>query len=311
MTENESYYRPQRHYLLSLIYILILTGLGFVLIGPFIGIFVSLLFYPGGMEDFIGKLQHPAAFPEMKFYLFFVQATGTLVGLILTPLIILKRYQTPIRDFFRIHLAELQPFLVTAFIVIAFVGLNSVFAEWNYYFDFPDAFESWARAREDAAAEITQALTSLSNGTELMIALLVIAVLPAIGEEIVFRGLVQNELYRGTRNVHASIWIGAILFSAIHLQFYGFLPRLLLGALFGYLYYWSGNLWIAIFAHFVNNALSVVAMYYYHQGAFEFDLESPEALPMPAVISSAVLTGGLLLYFYKYFQNRKPPIPQL
>jgi membrane protease YdiL (CAAX protease family) len=92
------------------------------------------------------------------------------------------------------------------------------------------------------------------------------------------------------------------------MQFFGFIPRVLLGALFGYLYYWSGNLTLAIIAHFVNNGVSVLAMYFYQQGAFEFDLESPESAPASVVIVSAALTAGLLYYFYKYFQH-KPSTP--
>jgi membrane protease YdiL (CAAX protease family) len=142
----------------------------------------------------------------------------------------------------------------------------------------------------------------------LLIALVIIAVLPAIGEELVFRGLIQNELFRGTKNIHVSIWIAAFLFSAIHIQFFGFVPRLLLGALFGYLYYWSGNLSLAILAHFVNNAVSVVALYLYQHGKFTFDIESPESAPPNVVIVSTLITAGLLFYFYKYFQARKTSI---
>src|SRR5690606_4911795 len=140
---------------------------------------------------------------------------------------------------------------------------------------------------------------------ELMFALVIIAILPAVGEEIVFRGLIQNELLRGTRNVHVAIWVAAILFSTIHFQFYGFVPRLLLGALFGYLYYWSGNLMLAILAHFVNNGVSVVALYLYQQGKFAFDIESQEAAPPQMVIISTILTAGLLYYFYIYYRDRK------
>ena len=311
MTENELNGRPSRHYIMSLIYIVVLVILGFVVVGHSVGLFIAFIFYPGSGQEFLEALKAPSEHPEVKLSLFVMQGVVTLVGLILTPMLILRRYQTPLREFFGVRRFEWVPFAMTAFIVVVFVGVNSWFAEWNHNIDFPDVFEEWARAREDAAAEMTELLTTLSNSGELLIAILVIAILPAIGEEIVFRGLIQNELFRGTRNVHLSIWIAAVLFSAIHFQFYGFVPRLLLGALFGYLYYWSGNLWLAIFGHFVNNAASVVAMYYYQQGAFEFDMESQEALPLPAVLTSAALTTGLLYFFYKYFEARKPPIPQL
>jgi uncharacterized protein len=134
--------------------------------------------------------------------------------------------------------------------------------------------------------------------------MIVIGVLPAIGEEIVFRGIIQNQLFRATHNKHVAIWIAAILFSAIHFQFFGFVPRMLLGALFGYLYYWSGNLWMSVIAHFANNGFSVLAMYFYQKGAIGFDVEDTESVPAHFVIFSALLTAGLLFYFYKYYQNR-------
>ena len=121
--------------------------------------------------------------------------------------------------------------------------------------------------------------------------------------------MIQNELHKATNNIHVSIWFAAVLFSAIHFQFFGFVPRMLLGALFGYLYYWSGSLMLAILAHFVNNAVSVVALYLYQQGTFSFDVESQESAPLNIVIFSALLTVGLLYYFYKYYQDRKIAMP--
>jgi hypothetical protein len=218
------------------------------------------------------------------------------------------REQRSLADFFKQKGLAWIPVLVTTALVIIFMAVNSIFIEWNAAFDFPEfarEVETWAREREETAAELTEFLTSFSSSGEMILALIIIAVLPAIGEEIVFRGLIQNELYRGTKNIHVSIWFAAILFSAIHFQFFGFVPRLLLGALFGYLYYWSGNLMLAILAHFVNNGVSVVALYMYQKGTFEFDLESQESAPPNVVIMSAVLTAGLLYYFYKYYQDRK------
>ncbi len=138
---------------------------------------------------------------------------------------------------------------------------------------------------------------------ELIIALFVIAVLPAIGEELVFRGLIQNELKRLTQNVHVAIWVSALLFSAFHLQFFGFVPRLLLGALFGYLYYWSGNLSMAVLAHFTNNAVAVFSLYYYQQGTLEYNAESTEAFPLSVILTSGVFTSLLLLYFRNFYKT--------
>lgn len=308
MFENELGTRPEKHPVINLIVILLMVGLGFIIVGPIIGFFIALPFYDGGMIQLAEAIKHPMDNPDIKIPLYIMQGCATFMGLIVAPAIFLKREQKSVTDFFKHQGLEWIPVFITAFVVIIFMAVNSVFVEWNAGFNFPDfakEFENWARDLEDTNAELTRFLTNFGSTGELLIALFIIAVLPAIGEEIVFRGLIQNELYRGTKNIHLSIWIAAILFSAIHFQFFGFVPRLLLGALFGYLYYWSGNLSLAILAHFVNNGVSVVALYLYQQGKFTFDIVSPESAPANVVIISALLTAGLLYYFYKYFQDRK------
>ena len=311
MFENEIGARPQRHPVINLIVILLMVGLGFIIVGPIIGFFIALPFYDGSMIALAEAIQDPLDNPDIKIPLYIIQGSATFVGLIVAPAIFLTREQRSLADFFNSRGVALVPVVATVSLVIIFMAVNSVFIEWNAEVDFPayaDEFERWAREREDTAAELTAFLTKLSSPAELLLALLVIAVLPAVGEEIVFRGLIQNELYRGSQNIHVAIWVAAVLFSTIHMQFYGFIPRLLLGALFGYLYYWSGNLTLAIIAHFVNNAVSVVALYFYQRGALAFDVESQESAPLGAVIPSALLTAGLLYYLYKFYNDRKTAI---
>ena len=95
--------------------------------------------------------------------------------------------------------------------------------------------------------------------------IIMICILPAIGEEFLFRGIFQRLFIEWTKNVHIGILLGAFLFSFIHLQFFGFLPRLLLGIYFGYLFVWSRTIWLPVIAHFFNNAFAVV--YYYISGS--------------------------------------------
>ena len=312
MFENPLGARPEKHPVINLIIILLMVGLGFVIVGPIVGFFIALPFYHGGgMTQLAEGIQHPLDNPDTKIPLYIIQGCATVIGLILAPAAFLARGHKSLSDFFRKKELHWQPALITVLIVIIFMAVNSVFIEWNAKFNFPDfarSFEQWARAREDSAAELTTFLTSFGSAWQLAFAIVIIAVLPAIGEEIVFRGLIQNELYRGTKNIHLSIWIAAALFSAIHFQFFGFVPRLLLGALFGYLYYWSGDLKLAILAHFVNNSVSVLALYFYQQGKFSFDVESTEAAPPGVVLVSALITGGLLYYLHRYFQERKVSI---
>lgn len=312
MFEHDPGSRPEKPPVINLIIILLMVGLGFVVLGPIIGFFFALPFYDGGMVALAESIQPPLEDPALKIPLYIIQGCATFVGLIVAPWVYLKRRGGTLGEMLSPERIEWIPSLLTVFVVIIFMAVNSVFIEWNANFDFPEFasdFERWAKEREDTAAGMTKFLTNFGSTGELVVALVVIAVLPAIGEEIVFRGLIQNELHQATKNIHISIWFAAILFSTIHFQFFGFVPRLLLGALFGYLYYWSGSLLLAILAHFVNNGVSVVALYLYQQGAFSFDVESPESQPASIVILSAALTAALLYYFYKYYQDRKIAIP--
>ncbi len=126
---------------------------------------------------------------------------------------------------------------------------------------------------ETQLAEMIGNLLIVSEPYELWFNLLIIAVIPAIGEEFLFRGIIQKKLVEKFKNPHLGIWVAAIIFSAFHMQFQGFLPRVFLGAILGYLFVWSGNLWVPIFAHFANNAFQIVGQYFYQQGKTEFDFD--------------------------------------
>ena len=108
---------------------------------------------------------------------------------------------------------------------------------------------------EQQAETLTLRFLQVKSFGALLINLFVMALLPAIGEELTFRGLLLR------RVTHVTIWAVAILFAAIHLQFYGFVPRMLMGAMFGYVFVWTGSLWVPVIMHFVNNGMAVIAYY--------------------------------------------------
>ncbi|MFM7824220.1 MAG: lysostaphin resistance A-like protein [Bacteroidota bacterium] len=134
----------------------------------------------------------------------------------------------------------------------------------NEYMALPAALsgvEQWMKEAEEDMKVITEAMLVAQNPMDLLLNLLVIAAVPAIAEELLFRGLLQNLFGKLSSNKHVAIWITAALFSAIHMQFYGFLPRMVLGAAFGYMMVWSGSLWLPIAAHFANNGFAVMVSY--------------------------------------------------
>ena len=297
----------QRPAWLSIIFILLTATFGFVVIGPLIGFLVAMPFYDGTLFDLTTSLSDPTAHPEIRFPILIMQGCATLIGLIFIPFLYVWAIEKTNALSWVGKSTTFAIVIVTAVIVISFMAINSVFIEWNANFTFPDflkEFGDWARTRETEAEELTKFFTTFNSTGDFIFGLFVIALLPAIGEEFVFRGMLQPEIFRASGNHHVAIWISAIIFSAFHMQFFGFVPRVLLGALFGYLYVWSGNLLLPMVAHFVNNGFSVLMMYLHQQGAITTDMDSPEAAPWPFVVGSMLVFAVLMFYFKKYHSNR-------
>ncbi len=132
-----------------------------------------------------------------------------------------------------------------------------------------------------------------------------IALIPAIGEELVFRGLIQPKIYKMSRNVHVAVWLTGFIFSFIHLQFYGLIPRMLLGVLFGYLYAWSGNLWYSILGHFINNGFTLI-MYYLHQRqSVTINIEDTASVPWGISLAFMAVSAFLLISLKTYFSKTR------
>ncbi|MDB5232663.1 MAG: family intrarane metalloprotease [Chitinophagaceae bacterium] len=117
------------------------------------------------------------------------------------------------------------------------------------------------KALEDAYMAQVMVLANMKTSFDLFLSLLILALLPAIFEEMLFRGGFQQMFMRLFKNIHVAIIVTSVVFSAFHVSFYGFLPRLFLGVALGYIFYYSRNLWLNILFHFLNNALVIVQMY--------------------------------------------------
>lgn len=157
--------------------------------------------------------------------------------------------------------ARLWPLVFACVVLLSpTISLLSLLNEQMRLPAFMAPVEEWMRAQEELMKQMTEILIGNGNASTLVANLIVVAVAAGVNEEFLFRGALQRIIGRWTDNPHVIIWSAAILFSAFHLQFYGFLPRMVLGAYFGYLLFWSRSIWIPVFAHFTNNALAVIAM---------------------------------------------------
>ncbi len=155
--------------------------------------------------------------------------------------------------------------IIIMFLAIPFINL---LGDFNQQLHLPKELsyvEEWMKVSELQEKNLTEKMLSVSSIEGLLLNILLIAMLPAMGEELFFRGVIQKVI-TDRKNPIIAIWITAIIFSTIHFQFYGFLPRLLLGAFFGYILLWSGNLWLPILAHFINNFIAVVFYYLSYNG---------------------------------------------
>lgn len=166
--------------------------------------------------------------------------------------------------------ANWQTFLLAiAIMICAIPGIN-LLADLNSRVVLPESLahlEQIFKQQEEAAAELTKRFLEADNIGTLLINIGLMALLPALAEELSFRGTLQqvlspNPLTTNPLTPHIAIWITAFIFSAIHMQFYGFIPRMLMGAMFGYIFVWTGSLWVPVVMHFTNNGIAVLAYYF-------------------------------------------------
>jgi membrane protease YdiL (CAAX protease family) len=187
-------------------------------------------------------------------------------GLFLAPPLLLAWTEgKKIKDFYDFKKPQLNLLGMILLIMVVCMPFMEWTALWNQKMQFPEFLkfvEVWMKAKEEEAMRMTIILLSVANVWDFMLNLFMIALLPAVAEELMFRGGVQRSFSRMFANPHVAIWFTAFIFSAIHMQFYGFLPRILLGAAFGYIYLWSGSLWYAMLAHFLNNGFAVCMAWY-------------------------------------------------
>jgi len=259
---------------LQLLMLILYAILG--LIVCFILAFV-VLFFMYGME----LISNPAILvaPDLKYrpalqILLFAQS----VGLFLIPPILLAVTEgKKVNVFYGLKLPRLKLTALVFLIIIVSTPLMEWVTVVNQQMKLPDflkGVEEWMRRSEDSLMETTMLLLKMSSIQEFLLNIFLIAFVAAVSEELMFRGAIQRIFTRLFNSPHAAIWFSAFVFSAIHMQFYGFIPRLLLGAGFGYLYLWSGSLWYSILAHFLNNAFAVCQAYYMQKHNLPIDVEN-------------------------------------
>ncbi|MBC6367167.1 CPBP family intramembrane glutamic endopeptidase [Algoriphagus sp. AK58] len=300
--ETQSEIAKRKNWLLSLVVIVLVTFGALVLLQALAVAFIPFLFKIS-IEDLMSLINGNYDVPNGRMAMLFVQGIGSGIGFWVAAWIII-RFIEKADLHWDIQNSRVNGKNLGLVLGMTLAGMffNGLLVYWNAQLDLPDSMsslENWMKEMETQLMELTKFLTDFQSIPELLTGILVIGVFAGIGEEMFFRGLIQPKMQGYFKSAHWGIWITAIVFSAIHVQFYGFLPRVFLGALFGYMYHYSGSLIYPILAHIFNNSLTVLMVYLANQGHVDFDLESTDAVSYPAgILGLLVLILGFL-YFKK------------
>lgn len=246
--------------------------------------------------DNMYKAESPAGFVR-------ITQTCASIGMFLFPALLFSYCHD--RKWFTYSDATRKPhhLLVNAALVLSIVMLPlvAILSQWNEAIQFPEGVARWMRQMEDQTDLVMKFLTVDRSSTTLVLNLFVLALVPAVCEEFMFQGTIQAFLTKWSAKPHLAIWITAVIFSAIHLEFYGFIPRMLLGAYLGYLFYWSGSLWLPILAHFLHNALSLIVDYTFQGRGIDLDNMRFTDIhgAVPVVIGCVLVTAMSLVFMWR------------
>ena len=201
-------------------------------------------------------------------------------------------------------------------VVVMFVSLpvTNQLTAWNGDMSFGSALaklEEYLKTLEETAQVATEKMLNVNTFEGLLLNLLIIALIPAVGEEMTFRGVLQQSLTR-RMNPHIAIFLSAAIFSFIHFQFYGFLPRMFLGILLGYMFYITGSLWTSMLMHFANNGTAVVLYYLNYNDIVNIDPDHFGATESVWILfASALVTSGLIAWSWWKAFGKHPDSPKV
>ena len=288
-------------------------GLQFLtFIGIFIFVFVAGNLIGGGiviglygMKTFAALASLDMTVPHFMTSIWILQTAGTTLPILLAPLffswVIIRDVPDYIKPTFRFPWTLLVVVLAVMFLSMPLIEFLS---NLNQKMVLPPWLK-WLKESEEQTQKLMEGMLKMNGLGDMISNVLFIGLFTAIAEEFMFRGVLQTIFYRWTKNIHAAIWITAILFSAFHMEFFGFLPRLLLGLFFGYFVAWSGSIWTGVWAHFINNATIVIVTYLFQQKIFTGDVNDQHVFNNLAYVISLVITAALLVIYKKITDSRK------
>ncbi|OQX82344.1 MAG: hypothetical protein B6D64_00610 [Bacteroidetes bacterium 4484_276] len=292
--------------------VLLLLIVSSTLITFFVGILIAVPIYGTDVLDNLvsaGKLITENDISMMKYF----QVVNQLGVFIIPALLFSYLISRNVFGFLRLNRKPANmSMIITLFLIFAILPAIHWFVEINEGLQLPgflSRIEEWMKSSEESALRLTEAFLSTTTLSGLIVNIFMIGILAAIGEELLFRSLLIRLFSDWTKNTHVAVVVSSLLFSAFHLQFYGFLPRFILGLIFGYLFVWSGSVWLPIFAHFLNNVSAVTVYYLVKIGYLQTDAEQFGSTENNLFLFSSFVISILFLATIYFAEKRKNPIP--
>lgn len=296
------YSRSDRSYFSGL-----LVLFGSVLVGMFAGSLISMFIWTMSTGKSFFSLQTEMGNAAYKDVLRWIQVVSTFF-MFFVPAIMMAVYMSrkPFRFIgFNGHVSNKQ-YLFTILIMLAALPLSGALGELNKMIPLSPELTIKFKVLEDQYTEQVKVISSIKGFPDYIASIVLMAMLPALFEEMLFRGGVQNLMFRQTKNLWVTVIITSIIFSAIHMSFYGFLPRMMLGIVLGLLYQWTGSLWLAVLGHFLNNAIGVTQIYWYQQQGKSIEqVMKEDSTPLWAGLIGLMAVIWLFTQFYKQAQKDK------
>ncbi|MDX5404841.1 MAG: CPBP family intramembrane metalloprotease [Bacteroidota bacterium] len=205
--------------------------------------------------------------------------------------------------------ADILLFILAVTLILSLGPFIDAVSWWNEQWSLPSfmsGLDDGFRTLQEQTQQTIRTISKMDSPSDLLLNLLVMAALPAIGEEMLFRGTVQRLLGEWSRNAHVGIWLSSLIFALLHTQVYVLLSLTILGAILGYLRYWSGNIWVPILVHFLNNATIVLTLYF--GGIDESRINQGEFPGWPLFLGSMFIGSLLMWVFWKRAQKNPDSI---
>jgi membrane protease YdiL (CAAX protease family) len=308
MTENtKSQLSPSLQFLTFIALTFLVIGIGY-LIGAGI---VMLLF---GTKTLSAIAELNLSGPNVANGLWILQVVSTTIPIMVAALLfayfIVKDPEAYLKN--NLKFTWVLPIIIFCVMLIS-SPLIEFLSSINQKLQLPSflaGLEQWMRNTEEQAEKVTAILLQMKTIPSFIFKLLLVGLFTSIVEEFMFRGCIQTIFFKWTKNKHAAVWITAALFSAFHMEFFGFLPRMMLGVLFGYFVLWSGSIWTAVWAHFINNGTAVVVSYLFQNKMIKINPEDQHIFNWTSYLFSLIIVL-FLLYLYHTIATGKKQSPQL